>query len=344
MTRTSAALHYPFEHAPAAGTTLEVAPGLRWLRMPLPFQLDHINLWAVEDGEGWTLVDAGIALDPVKDHWQAILANDLGGRLPRRLIVTHFHPDHFGLAGWFAAQHGLPVLMPQAEYLTALAIWEQVGGYAIPAMLEQFRRHGLADERCEALARRGNAYRRGVPVLPASYRRIIDGERIAIGGRDWQVMSGYGHSPEHAALYCAELGVLIAGDMVLPRISTNVSVMAATPEADSLRLFLDSLARYAKLPEDTLVLPSHGRPFRGLQARVGQLAAHHRERCDLLLAACETPRTAWELVPALFPRELDTHQTMFAMGEAIAHLNHLEQARELARIEENAVVRHVTLH
>jgi len=337
-------LHYPIEQVPVPGTTIEVVPGVRWIRMPLPYQLDHVNLWLLRDGEGWTLVDAGITLDAVKQHWGEIFDSELGGRPVRRLVVTHFHPDHLGLASWLAERLDVPVVMTQGEHLMACAVSEQIAGYGLQSMLAFFRRHGLSEERLDALSRRGNAYKRGVPGLPPTYARIIDGDSIAIDGQDWRVIVGYGHSPEHAALYCAKLGVLISGDMVLPRISTNVSVTAANPGADSLGLFLRSIDRYAQLPADTLVLPSHGRPFRGLQTRTAQLSAHHRERCEALLAVCDAPKTAWELAPTLFPRELDTHQTMFAMGEAIAHLNYLEQARELKSVEQKGAIRFVRLH
>jgi glyoxylase-like metal-dependent hydrolase (beta-lactamase superfamily II) len=342
--KSSAALHYPVEHAPEPGTSIEVAPGVRWLRMPLPFKLDHINLWLLRDGDGWTLVDAGIALDAVRGHWEQILHQDLGGAPLKRIVVTHFHPDHLGLAEWLAQRFEVPVIMTQGEYLMAWSVAEQVGACGVAAMIDFFRRHGLSAERIDALERRGNAYRRGVPSLPASYQRIIGGNTLSIDGRAWRVIVGYGHSPEHASLHCEELGVLISGDMLLPRISTNVSVPPTSPDGDPLALYLDSIRRCTALPGDTLVLPSHGRPFRGLVARVAQLEQHHRDRCDELLAACSEPCSAWELTPVLFPRELDTHQTMFAMGEAIAHLNYLEQARALKRADENGVIRYAKLH
>jgi len=340
----AAALHYPLEHAPAPGAVRPVAPGVGWLRMPLPFQLDHINLWLLEDGDGWTIVDAGIALPAVQGHWEEIFEREPGGRPVKRLIVTHFHPDHLGLGRWLAERWNIAVVMTQGEYLVASMVWHQTDGFAVAAMVEQFRRHGLEPQRIDDLTRRGNAYRRVVPALPATYTRIMEAERIDIGGREWRVIMGYGHSPEHAALYCDETGVLISGDMVLPRISTNVSVMAASPDSNALKLFLDSLSRFARLPAETLVLPSHGRPFRGLHSRIAQLEAHHRERCDALLAASGTPQSAWQLVPTLFARDLDTHQTMFAMGEAIAHLNYLEQARAIGRTCEDGVIKYFALH
>ncbi len=332
------AISYPQPTPPEAGLPLVVAPGIEWLRMPLPFALDHINLWLLEDGDAYTAVDTGIALDPVRTAWKSVLAV----RQLRRLLVTHFHPDHLGLAAWLQEQTGAPLWITQGEYLTAQMVKHQIGAYSVEASCEFFRRHGLPESRIDALRQRGNAYDRVVPALPFSFHPLWEDEVIEIGGRAWRVIVGHGHAPEHASLYCAELGVLISGDMLLPRISTNISVFAGVPDADSLGWFLASLDRLRELPEDTLVLPSHGLPFRGLHFRVDQLHAHHADRCADLRLACAEPKTAAELIPVLFPREItDPHQTMFAMGEAIAHLNYLEQARHLERIEENGIVRYI---
>lgn len=332
---------YPFEQLPDPGSTREVAPGVRWVRMPLPFALDHVNLWLIEDGPGWTAVDTGIALDGVKDCWRQLLPS-----YPlRRQIVTHCHPDHLGLAGWLEHEAGAPLWITQGEYLTAQMVCAQFGSYGIPAMLALFLRHGLDDSRAAELADRGNAYKRNLSEIPATYRRLIDGHSVSIGGRDWRVSAGYGHSPEHAALYCAELKLLISGDMLLPRITTNVSAVASDPDGNPLGLFLDSIARFRQLPADTLVLPSHGKPFRGLHARIAALEKHHEERCGELLDAIERPATAAELMPVLFTRPLtDAHQVMFAMGETIAHLNYLEHAQRVGRIEENGIIRFVKSH
>lgn len=332
---------YPFDNLPATGATIEVADGIHWLRMPLPFALDHINLWLLADGrdneDGWTAVDTGIALDPVKEAWKSVLT----GRRLQRQIVTHFHPDHLGLAGWLEAETGAPLWMTQGEYLTAHVVAAGLPPFDMGTMIEFFRRHGLDAERCAALDKRGNAYRRGVPAIPATFQRIIDGDTVAIGRHAWRVIVGHGHAPEHASLHCAELNVLIAGDMLLPRISTNVSAYASAPQLDMLGLYLDSLARLEALPADVLVLPSHGRPFRGLHARVAELRQHHADRCADLLAACAAgPRYAGELLTVLFGRPIDDpHQAMFAMGEAIAHLNHLEHQHRLERSEENGIIR-----
>lgn len=326
-----AVLSYPFDSVPRPGEGTEVGPGVFWIRMPLPFALDHINLWALEDGDGWTLVDTGYALDTVKGLWEQVFAGVLRERPVKRIIVTHYHPDHVGLAAWLAQRFGAPVWMTEAEYLTAHAVWGGFGGYERAAVLELFRAHGLDPKYLAAFSIRESAYKRGVPSLPAAFWRIIDHDEIEIGGRAWTVVEGHGHSPEHAALYCRALGMFISGDMVLPRISTNVSVWAKEPDGDPLGLYLDSLARYRNLPANARVLPSHGRVFHGLHARIGELEAHHAERLRRVRDACATPKTAAELMPVLFARELDAHQVFFAIGEAIAHLNHLLRAGDVTR-------------
>jgi len=333
-------LQFPHTAAPAAGTSREVAPGLRWLRMPLPFALDHINLWLLEDGDGWAIVDCGIASKTTKSLWEQIFAaapaaSATGARtrefLATRVLVTHAHPDHVGLAHWLCQRFGAALWMSHADYLTAHAVRESVAGHALDNLLGMFRRNGLGGEELEKLSLRGNHYRQAVPEFPQSFRRIVDGEEIRIGGHGWRVIMGYGHSPEHAALYSSALGVLISGDMVLPKISTNISVWAVNPDGDPLKLFLESLKRYAGLPRDTLVLPSHGLPFRGLHERIEQLEEHHRLRCDDLLRACAQPLSAFEAIPTLFARELDTQQLFFAMGEAMAHLHCLYYRGALKR-------------
>jgi glyoxylase-like metal-dependent hydrolase (beta-lactamase superfamily II) len=326
-----AALEFPYAAPPEPGTAREVAPGVFWLRMPLPFALDHINLWALRDGAQWTLVDCGLNTDTTRDLWQQQFATLLAGAQVGRVIVTHFHPDHMGLAGWLTMHWSAPLWMTEAEYLMAHTAYAELPGHRREDALALFRRHGLDAAREEVLRGRKHSYRRGIAEPPASFRRMLDGDDIDIGGRTWRVVVGYGHAPEHAALYCEALGVLISGDMVLPKISTNVSVWAEQPEADPLALFLASIDRYAQLPAHTLILPSHGLPFRGLRLRTAALHAHHAARLAEVLDACQRPASAAEIVPVLFRRALDDHQMSFAMGEAIAHLNHLQRRGALAR-------------
>ncbi len=325
------AMTFPIADAPAAGTVREVAPGLYWLRMPLPFALNHINLWLLRDEKGWTAVDCGIGLDETRAHWEKIIAEFLGHPGLTRVLVTHFHPDHFGNAGWLTSQFGAPLWMTETEYLTAHAQYEQLPGYGADATAALFAQHGLDDERVAAIAGRGNSYRKIVGEPPRHFVRMLDGDEIGIGANQWRVIVGYGHAPEHAALYCESLGVLISGDMLLPKISTNISVWPSKPESDPLKQFLWSIDRFADLPADTLVLPSHGLPFRGARQRVQMLHDHHRDRLAEVLETCAQPSTATDLLPVLFRRELDMHQTFFAMGESIAHLNYLWLQGKLSR-------------
>ncbi len=324
-------LTFPIPQAPAGGTWQEVAPGVYWLRMPLPFALDHINLWVLRDGAAWTLVDTGLNSEATRSLWDQIVASNLRSHPVRRVVVTHYHPDHFGLAGWLTERFGVELWMTESEYVTAQVAFAQLPGHTNAASAALFARHGLDESRQEAVRARKHSYRNAISAPPASFRRMLDGDRLEIGGRSWLVMMGYGHAPEHAALYCEELGVLISGDMVLPKISTNVSVWASEPEGNPLDLFLRSVSRYATLPEQTFVLPSHGLPFYGLRHRADALHEHHRLRLDEVLTACQHPVSAAEVVPVLFRRQLDNHQIVFAMGEAIAHLNHLLYQRRVVR-------------
>ena len=329
-------LEFPHADPPAAGETIEVAPGVLWLRMPLPFALDHINLWLLREDDGHALVDTGFGNAATRALWATHAARTLGGRPITRIVVTHYHPDHLGNAAWLAAQHGCTVSMTHSEFLTAHAVHDDRPGFGVEDYCAHFHAHGMSHDDLAVLRSRGNRYRPGVPELPARYRRILAGDTLELGSRRFAVIGGYGHSPEHAALYAAlPAPVLIAGDMLLPRISTNVAVGPADPEGDSLARFLASLSAYDGLPSDTLVLPSHGLPFRGAALRVAQLRTHHVERLAELarhFAASDAPRTAAEVLPVLFRRPLDVNQRFFAMGEAVAHLNHLWHANRLTRV------------
>ena len=323
---------YPHANPPAPGTTLEIAPGVHWLRMALPFQLDHINLWLLEDKDGWLIIDTGLGNEATRALWDRIFADKIGARPVKRVLVTHYHPDHAGNAAWLCARTGAELWMTRGEYLTVHAARHGAAGYSPEAQRDLFLANGLDAAQANALLTRGGLYKTMVPDFPYSHRRLFGGERIEIGGRGWKVMLGYGHAPEHVSLYCEALNLLVSGDMLLPRISTNVAVRPIDPWSNPLRLFLESIARYRELPADVLVLPSHGLPFRGAHARIAQLEAHHAERLAELRASCTAaPRSAQEVLEVLFRRKLDTGQIFFAMGEAIAHLHYLHYEGKLAR-------------
>jgi len=325
-------LQFPVATAPEAGALVPIAPGVSWLRMPLPFALNHINLWLLDDGPTWTVIDTGYAMPETTALWEGIFAQHLGGRPIGRIIVTHYHPDHIGLAGWLAERWQAPLWITEKEWLHArMMTGEAAADYTASA--RQFAlRSGLGEDDSDLFARRHSSYRRGVPSVPAFYRRIGDGSTIGIGGREWRVIVGEGHAPELACLYCEETGVLIAGDQILPRISPNISVQPHEPGGDPLARYLHSLGKLrAALPPETLILPSHNLPFHGVHERIDELASHHGERCAEVLGACRQPASAAELVPVLFRRKLDSHQTAFALGETIAHVHYLITQGEIAR-------------
>jgi glyoxylase-like metal-dependent hydrolase (beta-lactamase superfamily II) len=323
-----AQLHYPMGATmPDPGHTLEVAPGVKWIRMALPFALDHINLWLLRDAldgvEGWTVVDCCIDRPESRAQWEDIFATELEGLPILRVIVTHMHPDHIGLAHWLCERWSCRLWISATDYNSARIGSQSTVGFGGEAAATFFASHGMQDaDSLAQIKKRSGYYPSMVPAVPPQYRRLMEGQRVLVDGQAWRCISGFGHAPEHIALYCDATHVLISGDMVLPRISTNVSVYDQEPEADSLTLFLDSLDKYLGLPETTLVLPSHGKPFRGLHDRIQQLKDHHRDRLAEVMEACgERPCSAMDIVPVLFNRALDLHQTTFAMGEAVAHLH-----------------------
>ena len=329
MNHLESQLEYPLgDTLPAIGAVHPLVAGLNWLRMPLPFALDHINLWLIGDSgdglAGWCAVDCGVATDPTREAWEQVLANGTGGLGLLRVIATHCHPDHVGLSDWLCRKFSVPFWATAGEYAFARMMSAALPGVDGTAAIPHFERHGLVDTVLrDQMAERRNYYPTLVPAVPLAYHRMQDRDRIAIGAHSWRVITGFGHSPEHAALYCEALKVLISGDMVLPRISTNVSVFAIEPEGNPLQQYLDSLGKFKDLPADTLVLPSHGRPFRGLHTRIAQLREHHCARLAEVMQACQTPHSAVDIVPLMFRRPLDAHTLTFALGEALAHLHKL---------------------
>lgn len=338
-------LHYPLGDAlPPKGATLDVAPGVKWVRMPLPFALNHINLWLLRDNmanpaaggapvQGWSIVDCCIHHDESKAQWETLFANALEGLPVLRVIVTHMHPDHIGLAHWLCERWNVPLWISATDYQVARLGCLGTTGFGGSRTVEFFAAHGLNSIETQAqLKARNNYFPSLVPSVPPQFRRLMDGTVLHIGAHYWRCISGYGHAPEHMALYCEDLNLLIGGDMMLPRISTNVSVYEQEPEADALTLFLASIDKFLALPAETLVLPSHGKPFKGLHTRIDQLHTHHQERLAEVLEACHTkPCSAADILGVMFKHPLDMHQTTFAMGEAIAHLHTLWYGAKLHR-------------
>lgn len=317
-----APLDYPFEETPPAGGATEVAEGVLWLRMPLPFVLDHINLWALRDGEGWTVVDTGVRSKPTMEAWEQVFAGPLRGLPVTRVIVTHMHPDHVGLAGWLTRRFDCRLWMTRLEYISCRMLVADTGREAPEDGVRFFRAAGWNPDEIEAYRTRFGGFGRAVHHLPDAYRRIEDGEPIEIGGRVWRVVTGCGHSPDHACLHREDDGLLISGDQVLPKISSNVSVWPTEPDADPLKDWLDSLAKLRRtLSADTFVLPSHGLPFLGLHNRLDALTRGHERSLERLLNLLREPRRTVDVFGALFARKIDGDLLGMATGESRAHLN-----------------------
>lgn len=328
-------LSYPFETPPEVGKVITVAPGVVWMRMPLPFVLGHINVWGLEDTDGWAVVDTGMRTDETLAAWRELFANATEQRPLTRVFGTHMHPDHIGMAGWLTRKFKCQLWMTQLEYLNCRVLTADTGRAAPEDGVKFYRQAGWSSDAIEKYQTRFGNFGKGVHALPDSYRRIKDQEEIRIGANTWRVIVGAGHSPEHACLYCPDLKLLISGDQVLPRISSNVSVHPTEPDANPMREWLLSLAKVKReVPDEVLVLPSHNDCFRGLHARLDYLAAAQERTLDRLRKTLREPRRAIDVFAALFGRgidETDTSLLNLATGESLACLNYLLHRGEVGR-------------
>lgn len=326
------ALVYPLGEPPLAGEVKEIADGIFWVRMPLPFALQWINLWLLEDGEGWTIVDTGMGLEQSREHWRAIFEATLKGKPVTRVICTHMHPDHMGLAGWICRKFGAPLWMSRLEYITGRVLVADTGREAPEEGMQFYRAAGWDEDALNSYKARFGGFGKAVSRMPDSYRRIAEGDVIEIGGRPWRVVVGNGHSPEHACLWQEQLKLFISGDQVLPRISSNVSVFPTEPDADPLTDWISSCHKLAgAIPGDVLTLPSHNEPFLGLHDRLANLVeGHERALARVLSRLRQEPKRAVDLFGALFARKIGGDLLGMATGEAVAHLNCLI-GRGLAR-------------
>ena len=327
---------YPFGAAPAVGSVTEIAAGIQWVRLPLPFALNHINCWIFGEPDESAIIDAGHYDDATKAIWQPEIAR----RRVSKILVTHYHPDHLGTAEWLQNQTAAVSFMSQEEFRIAAETRTMTDADEAQYRLKFFAHHGLNGRLLDEQIDFSFGYAMSVPELPRDPQWLKDGDTIALGGHDWKIITGGGHSNDQIMLYDKGRNILMAADQVLPSISPNISVWFDAPEADPLADFLQSLARLRReIPPDALVLPSHGRPFYGLHGRIDQLIAHHHDRLDLLERLMVEPLTAAETLTPLFERELDSFQMSFAMGESLAHLNHLVGLGRAERLENQGIVR-----
>jgi len=304
---------------------IQLADGVGWTRSPVPGSLKHINLWLLDDGDGIAIVDTGLAIPPAREAWEVLFAGPLAGRRVTRIVCTHFHPDHVGLAGWLCERFGVRLWMTRGEWLFARMLTADVRDAPPAEAIDYWRGIGWSEARIAAESAKGwGRFASAVSPLPVAYVRLQDGDRLRIGARHWRIVTGSGHSPEHACLVDDEGGLMLSGDQVLPRITSNVSLGLSEPEADPLGEWLASIAKLKQLPDSLLVLPAHGEPFTGLHARLDALAAGHEGRLDALHAHLADWRRVPDCFHILFGRQIGDDDFGLAAGEAMAHLRHLE--------------------
>nr|WP_112315158.1 MBL fold metallo-hydrolase [Rhodovulum viride] len=325
MDGSLAPIRTPFEVPPAEGEAVEIAGGVLWLRLPLPPPLKHVNVFALDEGQGWTLVDTGLATGKSREIWQALLAGPLGGRPVRRVILTHHHPDHVGLAGWFQSAHGAELWTSRTAWLFARMLTLDEQARPRPETLDFYRGAGMdAALLAERAAERPFNFADVVAPMPLGFRALAEGDRIAAGGRDWDVRLGDGHAPDHVTLWSRDDALVIGGDQLLPSISPNLGVYATEPLNDPVAGWLESCTRFAThAREDHLVLPGHKLPFTGLPTRLVQLIENHHSALNRLIEALGEERTACDCFPVLYRREIGSGEYGLALAEAVGHLNHL---------------------
>lgn len=330
--REERGLTYPFGPPPGPGDAIEVAPGVLWMRLAMPIALNHINVYAIRDGDGWALVDTGLNLPGSREEWERLLAGPLGGGTVTRVICTHMHPDHIGLAGWLCERFSAPLVMTRLEYVTARMLISDTGQPAPEAGAEFYRAAGWDPVQLEGYRTGYGQFGKVVSPMPAGFIRMREGDRLSIGGQDWKVVVGEGHSPEHACLWRDSDDIVLGGDQILPKISSNVSVWPTEPQADPLGDWLESLERMKTVfPDEVLVLPSHGEPFRGVQLRLEALIRGHQTALKRLERALRAPCRAVDVFPALFARPVGDGVRGMATGESLAHLNYLLHRGRAAR-------------
>jgi glyoxylase-like metal-dependent hydrolase (beta-lactamase superfamily II) len=343
MTQVSSEIRAISETPPVPGEWIEVAAGVFWSRVALPFRLNHVNVYLIDDGDSWNIIDTGIANDHAEETWSRLLGGRMGGRPVAKVLITHHHPDHVGLASWLANKVDAEVVMSGTEYLLGLTYWLDSDAMKADHYRAFYRTRGLEVGIAESILDRSARYQSLTSPLPFSFRRVMHGDTLKLGSRALQVMTGGGHAPEQVMLYCPDTRILFAADQIMLGITPNVSVSPRNPSGDVLGLFLSSLQTLAaQIDDDILVLPGHNLPFRGIRARVREVTQHHDGRLAAIIGVCaQAPRSAADLLEILFRHPLDRGVMALAFGEACAHVNRLlEEGKITALLEADGVERY----
>ncbi len=334
-------LKYVFTEPPGQGQSIDIAPGVKWMRSPLPLTLNHINCYLLKDGDGWCIVDTGMNSEAARQQWREVITKQLDGAPITRVIGTHHHPDHIGLAGWLCDEWKVPLYMTEREYFYTRTFASARRKEPYWETDQFFARAGMAEHsRKELFSHSDFTHMTSEP--PGSYHQVKDRQTLRIGDYDWQAITTRGHCPEHMALYCAELHLLLSGDQVLPKITPNINVSPSAPDDNPLADWFASNRKIIEcVPDNVTVLPSHQLPFTGLHERVRAIVEHHHERLDRLVSLCEIPISAQDLTRQLFARELNAFQNFLAVGECLAHLHYLLDTGRLTRSLDNNIWRYL---
>ncbi|MEZ8014999.1 MAG: MBL fold metallo-hydrolase [Ascidiaceihabitans sp.] len=320
-------LNYPWEAPPEHGVPIEVAEGVLWFRLPLPMKLDHVNVYALDEGDSWTVIDTGFASKKCKAIWQGMMDGPLGGKPISRVVVTHHHPDHIGLAGWLKSDFGAELVTTRTAWLTARMLTLDVQEVPNAETLAFYKLSGMdAELYAKRATERPFNFADIVAPIPLGYTRIQEGEQIKMGGRTWDIHMGNGHAPEHATFWSQDDNLVLAGDQILSSISPNVGVYATEPMADPIGEWLEACERLNLLVQDDhLVLGGHKLPFTGLPQRMRQLIENHHSALKRLEKYIEPPKSASECFSCLFKRPIGEGEYGLALVESVAHLSHLYQ-------------------
>jgi len=322
----------PFADIPKSGESVVVADGVLWIRLPLPMALDHVNVYAFDEGDSWTIVDTGFSTRTTKALWDGVLAGALGGKPVSRIIGTHYHPDHIGLAGWFVGM-GAEFVTTRTTWLTARMLTLDEQPHYTPEALAFYQRAGMAaDELARRKTERPFNFADCVDPIPVGYTRIVEGGTITFGGRTWDVRMGDGHAAEHATFWSRDDNLVVGGDQLLLSISPNLGVYPTEPDADPVGEWMESCQKFLPFAqEDQLILAGHKVPYTGLPDRLAQMISNHHEALARLLDHLDQPRSAGDCFAPLFKRKITQDTYGLALVEAVAHLNHLHQTGRAAR-------------
>ncbi|MCV2888104.1 MBL fold metallo-hydrolase [Ruegeria aquimaris] len=327
------AMRYPWDEPPKHGTAIEIAEGVLWMRLPLPMKLDHVNVYALDDGDGWTVIDTGFSSKKTRAIWQTLIDGPLAGKPVRRVVATHHHPDHMGNVGWFQSELGAELVTTRTAWLFARMLTLDVQETWPEETLDYYRSAGMAPEvLAKRMAERPFNFADMVYPMPLGFTRIKQGDVFRMGGRDWDVHMGNGHAPEHATFWSRDDNLVITGDQILSSISPNIGVYATEPLADPLADWLETCERLAPLARpEHLALGGHKLPFTGLPIRMRQLIDNHHGALTRLLDHLDTPKAASECFAPLFKRTIGEGEYGLALVEAVAHVNHLYHTGDVIR-------------